>query len=198
MSRAKSLIEKIQEFIPLTNYGGLTSRDIELAFRAKLDSFGYEKVSVVAYIDLEVGPLVTFWDEEGDEVTIWFHIDDEGIPMASVVSEDDEEISIDLSTVDCPISDIGNQSFIDLVDLSWMNKSTLVILLAAGEVDEAFLDEVTRTVVTVGGKKRKLPLVVKKDQMSDADMSVLNRAKAIGRKTGTNKEFSGKIKNHKR
>ena len=195
MSRADELVKKLTEFVPLTSYGGLTTKAIEDAFRAKLNSFGYESIQVSAYIDLAEGPLVTFWDIEGDEVTIWFYVNPEEGPIASVVSEDDEQISVDLSTVDCPTFDVNGQDFIDLTDLSWMNKSTLTVLLAAGEVDESFQEALNKMVVTVGGKKRKLPVVVKKDQMSDVDKAVLDRAKAMGKKVDTNKKFSDRIKN---
>ena len=136
MSKAKELIQKIQEFIPLSHYGKMTASDIEDAFKERFASFGFE-VGVEATIDLDEGPLVTFIDSEGDEVTILFYICDERGPVASVVSSDDEQIEVELDSFGPPVVEMDGRSFIDLTDLSWMNKSVVLTLLQAGEVIQA-------------------------------------------------------------
>ena len=194
MSKASNLIKKIQEFIPLTSYGLLTAKDIEAAFKEKLSSFNYNAINVEVIIDLDEGPLVTFIDPEGDEVTVLFYLCDERGPVVSVVSEDDEMIEIELSPFEPPILKINNKEFIDLVDLRWANKSLIMTLLQAGEVDVK-TEAAQKTMVSFGGKKRKLPIVVKKDKMNDKDKNILDRVKSLpNRKTDTNKKFATKIR----
>jgi hypothetical protein len=192
MNKARELIKKIQEFIPLSHYGNFTASDIEDAFKTKLSSLGYDTIGVEVIIDLDEGPLVTFFDQEGDEGTILFYLCDERGPVCSVVSEDDEQIEIELSPFNPPILTVNNSEFIDLVNLSWMNKSLLKTLLLAGEVDEK--TEAQKSMVSFGGKKRKFPIVIRKDKMSDKDKNILTRAKFTGKKGNTNKKFSNKIR----
>lgn len=193
MSKARELINKIQEFIPLSHFDVLTAKTIETAFRERLNSLGYDGIQVDVTIDLDEGPLVTFSDSEGDEVTILFYICDERGPIASVVSDDDEQIEIQLDPLDPFMIQVGGKEFIDLTDLTWMNKSVLATLLLAGEVDSK--TEAQKSMVSFGGKKRKLPIVVKKDKMTDKDKNILDRVKSLPkRKTNTNKKFAAKIR----
>jgi len=128
-------------------------------------------------------------------VTIWFGVEDDQGPVASVVSEDDEQITILLDPFDPGIMEIGDDLILDLADLSWMNKSVLNALLMAGEVDSGGVEEAIAQVSVMRGKgKQKLPVIVKRDAMSDKDRSRVDKMKDLGLKMDTNKKFSAKVK----
>lgn len=173
MSKASELLIKADEVFALSNLDTLSVKDIEEALLLRLEKFGYTTIGVAAVIDDEDGIFVTFVDKEGDEVTVLFRVDPEEGPMASVVSEDDDQITIDLSTLDASTALYHNIEFVDLVNLNWLNKSTADILLAAGEVNEQ------KMVVSVGGRKIRLPVVTKKDSMTNNDKRILAKAKIL-------------------
>jgi len=196
--RAIDITNQINEFLSLSHYGVASAKEIEDAFLDKLDSFGFSNIGVSVVLDLDEGPFVTFFDEEGDEVTVWFGIEDDQGPIASVVSEDDEQISILLDPFDPGIIEIGDEAMLDLADLSWMNHSVLNALLMAGEVDNGGVEEAIAQVSVMRGKgKQKLPIIVRRDSMSDKDRLRVDKMKDLGLKTDTNKKFSGKIRGSK-
>jgi len=193
--RATDITQRIDEFLSLSHYGASSAKEIEEEFLDKLDSFGFTNIGVSVVLDLDEGPFVTFFDEEGDEVTIWFGVEDDQGPVASVVSEDDEQITILLDPFDPGIMEIGDDLILDLADLSWMNKSVLNALLMAGEVDSGGVEEAIAQVSVMRGKgKQKLPVIVKRDAMSDKDRSRVDKMKDLGLKMDTNKKFSKKVK----
>jgi len=193
--RATDITQRIDEFLSLSHYGASSAKEIEEEFLDKLDSFGFTNIGVSVVLDLDEGPFVTFFDEEGDEVTVWFGVEDDQGPIASVVSEDDEQITILLDPFDPGIMEIGDDLILDLADLSWMNKSVLNALLMAGEVDSGGVEEAIAQVSVMRGKgKQKLPVIVKRDAMSDKDRSRVDKMKDLGLKMDTNKKFSKKVK----
>lgn len=193
--KANDVIQRLDEFLSLSHYGASSAKEIEDEFLDKLDSFGFSNIGVSVVLDLDEGPFVTFFDEEGDEVTIWFGVEDDQGPLASVVSEDDEQITILLDPFDPGIMEIGDDLILDLADLSWLNKSVLNALLMAGEVDSGGVEEAIAQVSVMRGKgKQKLPIIVKKDAMSDKDKLRVDKAKDLGLKTATNKKFAAKVK----
>lgn len=216
MSRAQTLVNKLNEFIPMSNFGDMNGADIQQQFVAKLNQFGYTNVTVDVTLDFEEGEgggtLVTFADSDGDEVSCLFYVDIDMGPMASVISEDDNQIDIHLSMFDPPIVDIGSGDWIDLSNLSWINKSVITAILMAGDVHESLVYEAdgttsqmgalpnapigmvaAKTAVLMGGKKIKLPVIVQRSTQSDPYKRAFDKAKALGRKLDP-KIFADKIK----
>ena len=86
--------------------------------------------------------VFSFSDTEGDRVDVVFQSDeDEENVVALVVDKDEEEenedgeaLIVDLSPLGATLMDTPVGKFVNLLDLSWMNKSTLIAMLSAGEV----------------------------------------------------------------
>lgn len=193
MNKVTKILNKITEFIPLSNYAEMDVADIEFAFIDLLDKYGFDNVGVEAVVDMDEGIFVTFYDDEDDEVTVHFNVDDEYGPVATVVSEDDDQLFILLDPYDPYILEPKEGiEFIDLTDLSWANKTLLVTLLQAGMVGDEYVTE-DYTMTVRGKKKQRLPIVLKKDQMRKVDQERLRRAKALGRRLATTKRFVRKV-----
>ena len=96
MNKVQKLIKDIGESTKMFSVGHMDITKISDALTERLIAFGYPSVFVDSIIDFEGdGIFVKFEDNEGDSVVVQFHIDDEG-PKATVVSDDDELIEIDL------------------------------------------------------------------------------------------------------
>lgn len=125
----------------------ISSAAVASAFAAKLSEFELDTVNIE---NVEVSPdgviLVEFEDDEGDEVSASFGVDDEG--AFALISQDEEEenaIVVDLSLFDVPTIAGTFGTYINLTDLSWLTKDVLVSILAVGMVgpDDMFRGEET-------------------------------------------------------
>lgn len=117
--------------------------DIKRAFERKLEQFDFDNVRVSDVdIDLEGDIVVSFEDFEGDEVSLLFQYDDEDKAILAFVLEDeddevgDEVLLVDLTALNPVVLDMDSLGvkYVNLTDLTWMNKSTMTSLLQAGEV----------------------------------------------------------------
>ena len=81
----------------------------------------------------------------------------------------------------------ADHEYIDMTDIGWMNKSTIDILLRAGQVDE------DQTMVAVGGRAVSLPIVKIRDKMTDNDFRVLKKAKDLEFDTDSSAEFAKRV-----
>lgn len=99
-----------------------------------LDS-GFDSVECDDAEILDDGTVVVdFSDDEGDDVSILFGVDDKG-SYAMVVSEGDDKIMVDLSPKSPPTVVTEWGSYIDFRnDPEWITKSTLRALFSAGDV----------------------------------------------------------------
>ena len=120
------------------------SQDIKQAFKAHFDAYGFEGVDVQDVIVEEDGDIiVTFVDDENDSMDVIFAIDKQDDSMFAILLDDNAEaseeedeimvIDIDFAGAVPRTNQFGSQS-VDLVDLSWMNKSTLETILTQGEI----------------------------------------------------------------
>lgn len=196
MNKVQQLIRVI-ESSTLYSVGDLTISKINDAFIERLiGHFDHPEISVDSIIDFEGdGIFVRFEDNEGDSVIIQFHINDEG-PRATVVSDDDQQIEIDLGPLNPIITSFGGNfdsrfEYIDLSNIGWMNKSVIDILLRAGQVVE------DQTMVAVGGRAVKLPIVRIRDKMTDDDLRILKKVKKMNFDTSSSNEFANRIKDAK-
>ena len=215
MSRVKSLLKKLHEFVPMSNFGEMSGTEIEKQFVAKLTQFDYGDVSVDVVMDFEEGVgggiLVTFTDVDNDSVTCLFYVDEDLGPLASVISEDDTQIDIHLSMFEPSLIEVGSGTWINLADLSWMNKSVITAILMAGDVHESLIESdgtmsqmgtpvnapiakiSAKTAVLFGKNKIKLPVIVQRATQTDPYRRALNKAKILG-KNLTPRSFADKIK----
>ena len=179
MNKARSLLEQLSKLIPYS------PEEVESAFEQKLDELDIENVIITdATLDIEGNVVIDFADDEGDEVSVLFGVDEEGSPYAMVVSEDDEQVIIDLSPLSPPIVDTGMGTFIDLVNLGWINISTIKTLFQAGGVgtDESFegkdvIDEVVYKKVVRQGKVVRIPVVKRKKRLTAKQKRALAMAR---------------------
>lgn len=153
------------------------------SFIERLSSRGHDSINVEVVIDPDFGVFVKFEDDEKDDVVVIFTFDEKGDPVVSVVSPDDEQVTIDLSYMDPPTLEVENYYILDLIDLSWMNNTTLEVLLKAGKVgpNESLSDLgaiPTRTIL-FGRNKVKLPIIKVKPYMNNMDLIILDRAREL-------------------
>ena len=192
MSKAKDIIEQLSfsaDMYPL-------KRDaIMQAFTSKLAQLDMEEVQVE---DVDIGldgiTTVTFSDEEG-ELEVEFFVDEDDDAVYAMIIDDDnlesddpeDEITlVDLTPLNPSIiMDNVFGSLVNLVELSWLNKSAMVAILIAGDIEreenisgpikqDAFGNVMTQaptesydtdeafTRVVRGGKVQRIALVRKK------------------------------------
>jgi hypothetical protein len=216
MSRANTLVKCLHEFVPMSNFGEMDGTEIERQFVGKLTQFGYDDVAVDVVMDFEEGVgggiLVTLTDSDDDSVTCLFYVDEDMGPMASVISEDDTQIDVYLSSLNPPLIELGAGTWINMTDLSWMNKSVMLAILMAGDVHESLMYEAdgtmsqmgaptdtpiakvaAKTAVLMGKKKMRLPVIVQRATQSDPYKRALNKAKILGKNLAP-QSFADKIK----
>lgn len=141
MTRARKILE---DLATLNGEVTLTSDGIQKEFEKRLKMFGLDMVQVD---DVDVDPegdiAVTFSDDEGDQVEVVFLVDDEEDDIIAIVNDQEDEEDgdgevtvVDLSPLNPSVLSLpGRPDFVNLIDLSWMNKSTMVAILSSGDVD---------------------------------------------------------------
>lgn len=175
MSLATEILKELSEFFPLDGMGTLNVKDISSSLKSSLDKYGYPSVNVEVVLDNDLGTFTRFEDKEGDDVIVLFGWDESGSPVASVVSEDDKQIDIDLGPLNPSTVDILNGGkFLNMMDNSWLTKSVVDALMKAGEVNE------DATYVLRGKNKIRLPVIKHKDCMSDRNKNVLEKVRSFG------------------
>lgn len=154
----------------LKEFEPISSGSILKSLNEHLDINGYENISVT---DVEVGfdrdIAVTFSSlDEDDDLIVIFTFDEEDYPEAIVLDDEEEEgdeddlTIIDLSTLSYSVMETAHGTYLNLINLGWMNKSTIDAILTAGDlIETANADEAMKTVIR-GGKKVRIPLVRKK------------------------------------
>jgi len=147
MAKVRDLMEKVGVFEIFTeNVAALQSEIIKDALMQKLEEFGFDGVEVSEVEVHEDGNIIVeFEDFEGDEMTVLFGIDEVEGSYALIVTDDMEDelfdfedkdvLEVDLSPLSPLEVDTPLGKYINLVDLSWMNKSTLSALLSVGDID---------------------------------------------------------------
>lgn len=160
MRALTDVLLNIEEAFDVTNLGPISSFEIEKAFRVLLASYGYNDVKVSVRIDSNDGVAVKFDDSEGDSVVVLFITveDNDGDINAEAIILTSDNTAIDLSPMDPPTIEQNGLEFIDLQDLSWMNKSVIKAILLAGNVGEVEYEEAH---IMLGDRNLKLPIVCK-------------------------------------
>jgi len=189
MGLADQILEKITCDEVFQIIGDLDAEDILAAFEARLVKMDLPDVTVAVAIDDSEGIFVRFEDTEGDDVLLLFGFDEiDDDPIASVVSDEDEQVTIDLTALSPTIIDVSGMFFIDLLDLSWLKDSALRLLLNAGQVGPNTKVEkpapteqpLENKAVMVGNRKFKSPIVKTRPTMTDKEKRQLQMAKDNG------------------
>ena len=141
-SKAAQMIEDLATAFAME--ADLTNDGVKKEFEKRLKLFDFEGIQVDSVdIDHEGDVVVTFSDDDGSELEVIFLVDEGGEVLAIVTDTDDEDdesevIIIELTSLNPSIIDVpGQASYVNLIDLSWMNRSTLRAILSAGDVDFA-------------------------------------------------------------
>ena len=227
MSKVKILLGKVFEIFT-ENVIALQSDAIKDALNKKLEEFEFDGVNVTEVEVHDDGNiLVEFEDYEGDIMTILFGIDEvEGVYALIVTDdlddyfeyEDGDILEVDLSPLSPSEVDTPLGVYVNLVNLDWLNRSTLSAILNIGDIDaeidskkepleledeegeeEGEVEELYKVVVR-GGKKVKLPLVRKKrrkiltaKQKAGIKRAVISR-KRVASKSARKRQRSLKIR----
>jgi hypothetical protein len=146
---------------------------IKSAFTNKLKEFDFDNIFVISVSSEEEGDaVVVFGDDEGQMIEVLFaYDDDEGAqaiildPERDLLDDEEDELEIiELDPIDPATLEIKGSLAIDLLNLDWLNETTLQAILTVGDLIANQTDaegEISeRSVIVVrGGKRVRLPLV---------------------------------------
>lgn len=121
-----------------TSYLPIQPENVKAALTKKLGQFGMDGV-MVDDVDVEMDGIITvyFSDTEGGELAVSFTYDDVEGACATVLDDygdAEDAIYVDLDTLAPPLvkSDFG--SYVNMAELSWLNRTTLATILGAGAI----------------------------------------------------------------
>ena len=129
MGKIKKILEQFEP---------ISSAAIKKAFEAKIAHFDFDGVIVDDVdVDLEGNITVSFSDIEGDQMDILFVHDEEEGSLAIILDDDEnaeEFLVVDLDALGPSIIKSSFGNYLNVAELSWMNKSALVSLFVAGDI----------------------------------------------------------------
>jgi len=174
MSKAKEIKEQIMALSdPVLTH--INTSTVVKQFNQKFNSLGLEGVSCdEVEVDYEGVQTVYFIDSEGDEMAVAFYFDEETHSAEAMILHDAEEdgeqeesIIVDLSPQAPPLIKTSLGVYVNLMDLSWMNKTTMMTIFQGGDIDYEEKEYPTKNearMVTVvrGGKRVRIPIVKRK------------------------------------
>lgn len=151
-SRAGDFMEQIRQFSRLQT-PPVDAESIKQEFDKKLADFGLDGISVThVEVDYEGDTIIHFEDDEGDEIAILFTVDPEDGAQAVILDDDtsSEEVTmVDLDPLTPVLVNSQFGQYVNLSDLSWMNKSSLVSIFMAGDIGNDDTVDVLRKNVEV-------------------------------------------------
>jgi len=119
-------------------------KDIDSSFSKTFSWMSGKQIKANSTILDNYGVAITLSDNDGNSIIIFFPKDEKKCYVLAD-STGDKEIVIDFSSVKGITSmKIGSMYVMNLVDLSWMNKSVVFAILNAGKMDvthEKYLEE---------------------------------------------------------
>lgn len=143
MSRAKilnNLLEESGEFTFPTSAKEMFPVNVETAkvsLTKKLAMFGMENIDIESIEADEEGNIkVVFVDCEDNSLEVLFSYNDEDGACAIIVDpdggKDEDDVLVDLGPLGVSFISTPHGSYIDLMNLEWLNKSTMETILTAG------------------------------------------------------------------
>jgi len=134
LAEAMSLTESVSEAEASTD-----AELIKSALTTRIEKLGFEGVSVEnVEVSGDGDVIVTFKDESGAEMEVLFGVDYSGSAYAMILDaygDDEEIVIIDLDPVSPATFENEFGSFsVDLINLGWLNTTTLDTLLRAGDI----------------------------------------------------------------
>ena len=173
MTRAKQILEGLSLIAdPVLTH--VNTKDVVRAFNHKFGTLGIEGVSCdECEVDYEGMQTVYFVDETGDELAIAFYFDEESNAAEAMILHDpdegtqEESLIIDLSPQSPPLIQTSVGTYVNLMNLEWMNLSTLKTLMQAGDVEYGYDEpeekhEARMVTVVRGGKRVRVPIIKRK------------------------------------
>jgi hypothetical protein len=131
MSLASEILAKIEP---------ISSEKIKLSFQERLAELGFDEIMVDdVEVDIDGSINITFVDSDNDELEVLFIYDEEEGPLAIPFDGEDEfseeEITIiDLDPLSPKVVKTKYGTFLDLVNLDWLNTTTVNAILSVGEI----------------------------------------------------------------
>lgn len=171
-----------------------SAEEIKKAINKRMEDLELEGVKVDSVsLEIDGETLVTFVDDDNNEMVVLFSYNDEGAEVIFLDADDadkeDAELEmIDLDGLEPKIFKINkDKSEIDLINNKWMTDGFFQALFDAGPVatSEQLINEIT-TFVVRGGKKVKVNLVRRKRKRR------LTPAQKAGIKRGARKRKQNK------
>lgn len=173
-NRATEILEQFDHF------SDESAGQIKLALQTKLSTLGLEGIMVdKVYFDFYGNTFIDMVDLEDSLMTVSFCYDAHD-GFSAIVLDDfgNDYVVIDLDSLGVSAVHSTYGSYVNMSDLSWLNKSTLLTILKAGEfstpIDPAVLKQdafgnnlgqkAEGKSVSQGGKKRRLPIVGEKNK----------------------------------
>lgn len=116
------------------------SKAIRSSIEKRINFLGIEGVFVdEVEVDIDGDIIVTFVDEEDDEMDVVFAYDPEDGAIAIIQDDDDDaedSLLVDLGGLAPSVIKTAFGTYLNLLDLSWMNKSAFLTLFQAGQLDD--------------------------------------------------------------
>jgi len=146
-SRASRLLNEFDVDVAATgttNNDSIDTASIKAELTKKLDTLGIEGISVDSVDDDGTGGLlVSFFDDEDGEVQVLFSYEEDDGPSAILVDDDtgEEVLMVDLSPLAPGLVNIQGYQYINMRDISWLNKSTMMTILTAGDLESPQADK---------------------------------------------------------
>lgn len=137
----KSRSQQIIETYIVTEEATFSVDSIISAFSDEIEKCDLTGIKVVDVNIDDESVTVHFSDSSDDEMSIMFYLDGKK-PMAMISDENDTIATTSLEILNPPVIISDDKSYIDLVNLSWMNKNLLSTFLKLGDlVDDDELED---------------------------------------------------------
>jgi len=122
------------------------SQAVKSSIENRINFLGIEGVFVdEVEVDIDGDIIVTFVDEDDDEMDVVFAYDPEDGAIAIIQDDDDDaedSLIVDLGGLAPSVTKTPFGTYLNLIDLSWMNKSAFLTLFQAGQLDNDDDDDV--------------------------------------------------------
>lgn len=127
MSRIGALLEQMS----LADYAEAAQRGIQ----KRLLDFDFDGIEVAEVMCEPTGELlVSFVDYTGAQLVVVFGVDSTEHAYAMPLLDEKDAIVIDLSALTPPVEMVGMGKMIRMSEMNWMNKSTMLTILAIGDL----------------------------------------------------------------
>jgi uncharacterized protein YlxP (DUF503 family) len=147
----KSITENL-----IQKYEPISASSIQSAFNKRLEEIGIENIIVDnVEVDYEGDVIITFIDDENNEMEVLFTYDPEDGALALILDDIDSEefVGIELDSLSPPVKNTLFGPYLDLVNLEWISQSTMMAILQSSDLlDDEESEEVSQRPSIVNDK----------------------------------------------